>query len=164
PDGGAIVVDGVPMERIRRSTWRRSIGYVPQDLFLFHDDIFTNVALGDESLTEETVIAALKEAEAWGFVKALEKGIRTNIGDKGSLLSGGQRQRISIARALVRKPRLLILDEITTALDADTEQAIVETLKRLAGRVTILVISHQPALVAAADHRFRIENRQIVEF
>lgn len=151
PQEGEVLVDGVPLPELDLLAWRRRIGYVPQEMLLFNDTILRNVSLGDESVTRDQVVKALKMAGAWDFVAEKGEGVDHMIGERGGMLSGGQRQRIAIARALVRQPSLLILDEVTTALDPATEQAICNTLQGLGGKVTILSISHQPALREAAD-------------
>ncbi len=151
PDGGRILIDGTPMDELELRGWRHTIGYVPQEMLLFNDTILRNVTLGDENLSREDAERALRMAGAWDFVKEKEGGMDHHIGERGGMLSGGQRQRIAIARALVTRPSLLILDEVTTALDPATEQAICKTLKELSGDVTVLSISHQPALREVAD-------------
>ncbi len=156
PVKGTVLIDGTPLPELDLRTWRRMIGYVPQDTILLHDSIFINVTLGEPSLTVENVEYALKSAGAWDFVTAMPDGLNTTVGERGAKLSGGQRQRIAIARALVHKPQLLILDEATSALDPGTESAICETLKQLRGQLTILAISHQSALVDVADRVFQI--------
>lgn len=161
PQAGEVWIDDLPMREINMSTWRGMIGYVPQDTFLFHDTILTNVTLGDDGLSREQVETSLRRADAWEFVDALPRGLDTVVGEKGAKLSGGQRQRIAIARALVRDPALLVLDEATTALDPVTEAEICTTLRHLAGKVTILAISHQPAVKAVADVIYRLENGEI---
>ncbi len=161
PDGGTIEIDGVSLPEIDRKAWRRQIGYVPQEVFLFHDTIYSNVTLGDESVSRSAVEEALKAADAWAFVEEREGGLDAVIGEGGSKLSGGQRQRISIARALVHNPRLLILDEATAALDPLTEREILATLRRLSRDVTILAISHQPALRDAADVVYYLEHGKV---
>jgi ATP-binding cassette, subfamily C, bacterial len=162
PDTGSITVDGIPLADIDLAAWRRQIGYVPQEMLLFHDTIRRNVTLGDESIPDEDVVTALQDAGAWDFVEPLDHGMDTLIGEHGARLSGGQRQRIALARALVGKPRLLILDEVTTALDPRTEAAICSTLRTLAGRdVTIVSISHQPAMRRIADVVYRVEHGTI---
>mgnify|MGYP002780542081 CR=1 FL=1 len=163
PTSGAVLIDGVPLTELSLEGWRQQIGYVPQEMFLFHDTVYRNVALGDRSLSREAVEAALRAAGAWGFVTQLPEGLDTVLGERGSKLSGGQRQRIAIARALVRQPKLLVLDEVTTALDPHTEAAICGTLAGLGGQVTIVAISHQPAMMAAADRVFRVEAGRVSE-
>ena len=158
PRAGEVYVDDVPLSEIDLRSWRKHIGYVPQEMLLFHSSIYGNVTLGDDTIGRDAVIAALEAAGAASFVAGLPKGIDTVIGERGSRLSGGQRQRIAIARALVRRPRLLVLDEVTTALDPETEAEICETLRGLAGRVTILAISHQPAIARASDVVYRLQD------
>ena len=157
PDTGELLLDGIPLAEFDTRSWRRTIGYVPQETVLLHDSVFNNVTLGDDGIDEEDVITALREAGAWSFVEKLPEGIHDIVGERGGKLSGGQRQRIMIARALVHRPQLLILDEATTALDPESEAAICETLRRLRGAHTILAISHQPAMLDAADRAYRLE-------
>lgn len=156
PTEGEILVDGTPLDRFDTYGWRRGIGYVPQDLLLFHDSIRRNVTLGNEDISDEDVKWALQGAGAQDFVAALPDGLDQLVGERGARLSGGQRQRIAIARALAERPRLLVLDEATTALDPDTEAAICETLAQLKGEVTILSISHQTAMRRVADRIYEV--------
>ena len=135
------------------------IGYVPQETLLLHDSILHNVTLGDPELSENDAVQALKSAGAWEFVERMPAGIHSTVGERGTKISGGQRQRIMIARALVHKPALLILDEATSALDPENEAAIGNTMRALRGDLTILAISHQTALVKAADCVYRLGNR-----
>ena len=158
PDSGTLLVDGVALMELDMRSWRRMIGYVPQETVLLHDSVLNNVALGDPGISEADVISALREAGAWGFVEKLSGGIHEIVGERGGKLSGGQRQRIMIARALVHRPRLLILDEATSALDPQSERAICETLRKLVGAHTILAISHQPALLNAAERAYRLQD------
>lgn len=151
PSSGEILIDGDRLAEVDLASWRSQIGYVPQELFLFHDSVLSNVTLGDPGLSRSDAERALGQAEASGFVAALPEGLDTVVGERGSMLSGGQRQRIAIARALVRRPGLLILDEPTTALDPATEAEICQMLRRLSGEVTVLAISHQAAVVEVAD-------------
>lgn len=158
---GRVTVDDTPLEDLDIMAWRHRIGYVPQELFLFHDTLLNNVRMSNENVPEENVVQALKDAGAWDFVQALPEGLETVVGPNGVRLSGGQRQRISIARALARDPLLIVLDEATSALDPETEQAILQTLKRLSAHTTIMAISHQPALKEIADHLFLVQNGMI---
>jgi ATP-binding cassette subfamily C protein len=162
PRQGQICIDDVSLEKIDMKKWRRMIGYVPQETLLLHDSILMNVALGDKDLAAKDVEDALQAAGAWEFISNQPQGIYTVVGERGHTLSGGQRQRIAIARALVHKPKLLILDEATTALDPLNEAAICETLRKLSGKITILAISHQPALMKVADQAFRLQNKTVV--
>jgi ATP-binding cassette, subfamily C, bacterial len=158
PQGGQVSIDDVPVTDMSLKAWRSMIGYAPQETIMFHDTIFTNVTLGDPALSRADAEEALSAAGSWDFVTSLSGGMDWVVGERGARLSGGQRQRIAIARALVRRPKLLILDEATTALDPKTEAAVCETLEKLRGNVTIIAISHQPALVNAADEVYRLEH------
>jgi ATP-binding cassette, subfamily C, bacterial len=151
PTAGGVRLDGVNLEEVDLRAWRSKVGYVPQETLLFNDTILNNVTLGDPGIPPAEVEWALRAAGGWDFVRDRAGGLNAPIGEAGAAFSGGQRQRISIARALVRHPRLLILDEATTALDPATERAIGETLEHLRGELTIVAISHQPALREAAD-------------
>jgi ATP-binding cassette, subfamily C, bacterial len=155
---GTIYVDETNIDDIDIHKWREKIGYVPQDTFLFNDSIFMNVSLNDENISEGDVVESLRLSGAISFVNALENGVYTNIGERGQLLSGGQRQRINIARAIVRKPLLLILDEATTALDPETENEICETLVGLSSKMTVLAISHQPAIIKKAHVVYKVNS------
>ena len=157
PDAGQVEVDSVPLSHIDLQDWRKRIGYVPQETLLLNDSIRLNISFGDAEIDEARVEAALRSAGAWEFVQQLPEGMESSVGERGSLLSGGQRQRIAIARALVHHPDLLILDEATAALDADTEMQLWRTIERLRGQTTVVAISHQPALASVADRIYRIE-------
>lgn len=161
PQEGEILVDGVALGDLDMYAWRQKIGYVPQETVLFHDTVVRNIWLGGEAVEEDRVREALEQADAWGFVEALPEGLETVIGERGSKLSGGQRQRLAIARALVGRPRLLMLDEATTALDPGTEAAILRTLGKLRGDVTVLAISHQSALRGVADIVYELDRGRI---
>jgi ATP-binding cassette subfamily C protein len=161
PQKGDIWIDETPLARIDIRRWRTMIGYVPQENLLMHDTILKNVTLGEAAIGEKEVEAALRAAGAWGFVQDSPRGVHTVVGERGSMLSGGQRQRIAIARALVKHPSLLILDEATTALDPQTEKGICATLAKLKGAITILAISHQSALLDAADWAYQVTDGSV---
>jgi ATP-binding cassette subfamily C protein len=158
---GVVRVDSTPIERLDLGNWRRSVGYVPQEGMLLHESVFLNVTLGDPDLTESDVKKALRSAGAWEFVEKLPEGMHTELGERGARISGGQRQRIALARALAHSPRVLILDEATAALDKQSEAAVCETVRRLRGEMTLLVISHQPAILETADRIYRLEDGRI---
>jgi ATP-binding cassette subfamily C protein len=158
PQQGEILIDDLPLSQIDVRSWRKMIGYVPQETLLLHDTVLINVTLGAPDLTEADAEQALRAAGAWEFVRSMPQGIHSPVGERGSMLSGGQRQRIAIARALVHKPKLLILDEPTSALDPDTEAAICETLGKLRGTITILAISHQPTIMKEADRAYQLQD------
>lgn len=161
PQHGEIYIDEVPLAAVDLRSWRRMIGYVPQDPLLLHDSVFANVTVGEEEISETEVKSALMAAGAWEFVSAMPRGMYTDVGERGGKLSGGQRQRLAIARAMVYKPQLLILDEATSALDHESETAICETLKQLRSELIIIAISHQPTMVEAADRTYRLENGKV---
>jgi ATP-binding cassette subfamily C protein len=156
PTKGRVTVAGHALSELDTVAWRRQIGYIPQETILFNDTIASNVTLGDPSISRESVVAALKAADAWSFVSKLPGEIDYVIGVRGSLLSGGQRQRLSIARALCNDPELLILDEATSALDRTTAAEIASGIGKLVGQKTILAITHQPIWVDAADRVYEI--------
>jgi len=162
PQYGQVVIDGVPLELLDLKRWRQLIGYVPQENLLLHDTVLNNVTLNDPTLDEKDVEYALHAAGAWDFVTAMQQGMHSIVGERGAELSGGQRQRIMIARALAHRPRLLVLDEATSALDPTSTASICETLEKLRGDITILAISHQPALVSAADQVYRLQDGRAV--
>ena len=161
PQKGDIWIDDAPLSQIDIGSWRGMIGYVPQENLLMHDTILKNITLGEETISEPEVETALRAAGAWDFVQQMPKGIHSVVGERGSMISGGQRQRIAIARALVKHPKLLILDEATTALDPKTEKEICATLQQLKGGITILAISHQTTVVECADWAYRLKEGKL---
>jgi len=162
PQKGEVWIDDLPLAAVDFHRWRRMIGYVSQEPILLHDSVFINVTLGDPEITEKEVQEVLRKAEILNFVQTMPRGLNSSVGPRGLRLSGGQRQRLAIARALTHKPRLLVLDEATTALDPKTEAAICETLRKLRGELTILAISHQPAILNIADRAYRLKNGKAV--
>jgi ATP-binding cassette subfamily C protein len=161
PGAGAITIDGVPITDIDMPAWRTGIGYVPQELTLLHGTIYDNVTLGDKTISREDVWTALRAAGAAGFIEKLPKQLDTHIGNMGSKLSGGQRQRLSLARALVLQPTLLILDEVTSALDETTEAAICRNIAGLGSQYTIVAITHRPAWKAIATRLYEVSDGEV---
>ncbi|WP_271200774.1 ABC transporter ATP-binding protein [Methylopila turkensis] len=164
PQSGEVLIDETPLGDLDIIAWRRMTGYVPQDLILFHDTLEANVTLGQPEFDAADVARALEAAGASDFVAGLPEGLKTVVGERGARLSGGQRQRIAIARALIHRPTLLILDEATTALDPETEANIVRNVVELARDtgLTVLAISHQPAWARAADHVVHLAEGRVV--
>jgi len=162
PDSGQVLVDGRPLQELALHQWRSMIGYVPQELVLFHDTVFSNIALGDPEIGEPEVRAALKAAGALDFVEGMAEGLYTPVGEKGAKISGGQRQRIALARALVKQPQLLILDEVTSALDPETERAIVNNILALRDRSTVIAITHRTAFLDIADQIYELADGRVV--
>lgn len=158
PKFGDIFVDGISLHEINIREWRHLIGYVSQETILLHDTILSNILVGAPDLTQADAEKALHQAGAWEFVSALPEGLHTIVGERGGLISGGQRQRIAIARALAHQPQLLLLDEPTSALDPKSEQNICKTLRNLSRSLTIIAVSHQPAVANAADYVIGLSN------
>ena len=150
PDGGQILINNTPLNKININHWRKQIGYVPQETILLNDSILENITLGSK-YKKKDLYFALKAAEMDQFVNLLPKKLNSVIGERGVMLSGGQRQRISIARALLRKPKLIILDEATANLDPLTEMKICKILKKISRKIMIITISHNQRLVKIAD-------------
>lgn len=162
PFEGKITVDGHSIFNCINS-WRSQIGYVSQDTFLFNETINFNLFLSKPKANEKDVIEALKSAAAYEFVSKLPKGINTIIGDRGVKLSGGERQRLAMARALLRKPYLIILDEATSNLDSENENKILNAIENLHGEVTILLIAHRLSTIKNADYIYLIDNGELLE-
>ncbi len=162
PQSGEISVDDVPLSELDATAWRRMIGYVPQETVLFNESIALNVSLGDPEIRRADIEEALQRCGAWPFIECLPQGIDSSVGELGAKFSGGERQRIAIARALVRRPQLLILDEPTSMLDTASEKAIWQMVAGLRGPVTILAVSHQSAPLALADRAYRLEHGHAV--
>ncbi|MBX5480841.1 MAG: ABC transporter ATP-binding protein [Myxococcaceae bacterium] len=163
PTGGEILWDGVPYARLRRSSVRAQLGWVPQEPVLFSGTVRDNLRVGDPNATDEQLWESLRRAHADGFVRSFARGLDEEVGERGSRLSGGQRQRLAIARAFLRAPSVLLLDEPTSALDAASEREVQQGLAELMRGRTTLVIAHRLATVRDADLICVLENGQVVE-
>jgi subfamily B ATP-binding cassette protein MsbA len=160
---GVITVDGVNIKDVTMQSLRGLMGLVTQDSILFNDTIKANVALGKLDATDEEIIAALKVANAYEFVKDLPEGIYTNVGDSGNKLSGGQKQRLSIARAVLKNPPIMILDEATSALDTESERLVQQALENMMQNRTSVVIAHRLSTIQKADVIVVMQKGEIVE-
>ena len=161
PDRGRVLIDGRELGAAERRAWRSQVAYVQQEPVLFTGTIRSNLAWAEPEADEAALRAALADASA-DFVATLPEGIDSAVGEGGRQLSGGERQRLALARALLRRPQLLILDEATSALDADNDRAIAGAVARLRGRLTVLIIGHRGALQEIADHVVRLEAGRVV--
>lgn len=158
PQEGVIKADGVDIQSGLRS-WHEKIGYIPQSIYMLDDTIRNNIAFGAKDGVDDAKIwEALKQAQLDDFVREMENGLDTVIGEAGVRLSGGQRQRIGIARALYRRPEVLVLDEATSALDNETEAAVMEAIENLQGKMTMLIIAHRLSTIRNCDVVYKVEN------
>jgi ATP-binding cassette subfamily B protein/subfamily B ATP-binding cassette protein MsbA len=162
-DEGVITLDGVPVHELNKSWLRRSIGYVTQESFMFNGTVRENLRIGKRDATDEQMWEALTSANADAFVKRLPDGLDTQVGERGVKLSVGEKQRVSIARALLRNPPVLLLDEATASVDTETERQIQEALEHLMARRTSFVIAHRLSTVRHADRIHVIEHGKIIE-
>ena len=160
---GKILIDGIDIRDLDLRSLRAAIGWVSQDVFLFHGSVLENIAYGSFEATVEQIVAAAKIAEAHEFIQALPKGYDTIVGERGQKLSGGQRQRIAIARAVLRNPPILILDEATSAVDNETEAAIQKSLERITKNRTTIAIAHRLSTIRNADHIYVMDQGKVVE-
>lgn len=163
PQKGAILLDGENIDDIDISDWRANIGYVSQDIFLLNDTIESNIRFYDESLKHEDIVLAAQMANIHEFIENQPNGYKTIVGERGASLSGGQRQRIVLARALARRPRVLILDEATSALDNESEAMIQKSIENLKGRVTVILIAHRLSTVMISDKLIVLEGGKVIE-
>ena len=164
PDAGAVQVDGVDIQTNLRG-WQDQIGYVPQSIYLTDDTLRRNIAFGlpKEEIDEAAVWRALDDAQMSEWVRDLALGLDTVVGERGVRLSGGQRQRIGIARALYHDPAVLVLDEATSSLDSTTEAGVMEAIRALYGKKTVIIVAHRLSTVEHCDHLYRLEQGQVVE-
>ncbi|HSW73038.1 MAG TPA: ABC transporter ATP-binding protein [Chlamydiales bacterium] len=163
PVKGEILVDGLPLQSLDINEWRSKIGVVTQDIFIFNDTILANILFGSLEASRDEVIEAAKAAGAHDFIQSMPNGYDTVVGERGYRLSGGERQRIALARALIRKPCLLILDEATSSLDTHSEKIIQETLHHLKHTVSMLIVAHRLSTIVHADQILVVEKGKIIE-
>ena len=160
---GSITLDGHDLRDYRIDDLRGLTGIVTQESILFNDTVFNNIAFGMDNVSREAVIEAAKIANAHEFITKLEKGYDTIIGDRGMNLSGGQRQRLSIARAVLKNPPILILDEATSSLDTESERLVQEALAKVMEQRTSIVIAHRLSTIQYADEIIVLQKGQIIE-
>ncbi|NVO32231.1 ABC transporter ATP-binding protein [Hymenobacter lapidiphilus] len=160
---GSISVDGVDVRDLALTSLRSQIGYVPQDVFLFSDSIRNNINFGLDEPDEARMLQAARDANVYNNIIDFPQGFDTKLGERGITLSGGQKQRVSIARALVKEPKILILDDALSAVDTDTENAILGALQRIMHNRTSLIISHRVSSVKLADEILVLDDGQIVQ-
>ena len=163
PTEGEILLDGQNIKNVTLQSLRSNIGVVQQDVYLFSGSVYENIAYGKADATREEVIQAAKMAGAHEFIMELKDGYDTYVGERGVKLSGGQKQRISIARVMVRSPKLVILDEATASLDNESEHLVAESLDKLAAGRTTITIAHRLTTIHGADRILVLSGNHIVE-
>ncbi|WP_151703831.1 ABC transporter ATP-binding protein [Nitrincola alkalilacustris] len=162
-DQGRVFLDGTPIETLDMKALRGHLGLVSQEVFLFEGTIRDNIAYGRPDASDEQIIDAARSAEAWEFITRLPEGLNTAVGERGVRLSGGQRQRLSLARALLKDPAILILDEATSAVDNETEAAIQRSLRHIAHQRTVIMIAHRLSTIVHADNIVVIHQGELIE-
>ncbi|MDE3053725.1 MAG: ABC transporter ATP-binding protein, partial [Gemmatimonadota bacterium] len=162
PTAGRVLIDGTPLTDDRLDTWRSAVAYVPQEPLFFHDSIRANLLWARPGATEPELRAALRQADAEAFVERVPRGLDAVMGDRGVRFSGGERQRLSLARALLRRPALLVLDEPTSALDAESEARVLAAVAALRGTTATLMVTHRPAPLREADAVYRLEGGRLI--
>ena len=163
PEKGEVLVDGTPLTKDNLQSLRRSISYVPQDPFIFNATVRENLLMINPNATEEQIWESLEFSSAAEFIKKFPQGLDTIIGDRGIRLSGGERQRIVLARAILRKPSILVLDEATSALDTENERKIQQAIEQLKGKMTVIVIAHRLSTIRNADQVIVLDNGKIIQ-
>lgn len=160
---GKILIDETPLDHLNLTDLRHSIGYVPQDAFLFSDTIKNNIMFGKEDATEEDVIAAAKNADVHKNIKKFTNGYDTILGERGITLSGGQKQRISIARAIIKEPKILLFDDCLSAVDTETEEKILNNLTKVTENKTTIIVSHRVSSAKNANKILVMEDGRIIQ-
>ena len=163
PTSGTILIDGTDLNDLDLSSYRSQLGYVPQDVFLFSDSIYNNISFGSDNLESEDIIQAAKDADLYDNVQQFTDGFNTHIGERGITLSGGQKQRVSIARAITRKPRILILDDALSAVDTKTENTILKNMEKIMKDRTTIIISHRISSAKLATRIIVLHEGRIIQ-
>jgi ATP-binding cassette subfamily B protein/subfamily B ATP-binding cassette protein MsbA len=163
PTEGSILVDGLDLHSYSLESWRNQLGVVSQDTFIFNQSILENIRYGLPQATDADVREAARQAQAEIFIEAMPEAYNTIVGERGYKLSGGQRQRIALARAILKRPEILILDEATSALDSETEQLVQQALNQLGCDRTVLVVAHRLSTIVHADQILVLDSGQVVE-
>lgn len=162
-NSGQITIDGIEIDKLNLKSLRNSIGYVPQDAFLFSDSIKNNIMFGKEDATEEEVINAAKNADVHKNIKGFTNGYNTILGERGITLSGGQKQRVSIARAIIKEPKILLFDDCLSAVDTETEEKILKNLSKLIVGKTTIIVSHRVSSAKNADKIIVLDDGKIIQ-
>lgn len=160
---GVILIDGTPIEQLNLTSLRNSIGYVPQDAFLFSDTIKNNIRFGKEDATDEEIINAAKQAAVHDNIMEFGKQYETVLGERGITLSGGQKQRVSIARALIKDPKIFLFDDSLSAVDTETEEEIIKNIHKLSSEKTTILVSHRISSAKNAQKIIVLENGKIIQ-
>ena len=160
---GNIRVDGSDIKDFQVNTWLGAIGMVSQDVFLFNESVLYNISLGRNDVSDDDVIDSAKNASADSFIRQLPDGYDTHLGDRGWNLSGGLRQRLSLARAILKRPDILILDEATSSLDSESEVLIQDYINHIKGSTTVIVIAHRLSTIQNSDRIVVLEEGRVVE-
>ena len=163
PDSGDIFLDEKNIKDINTASYRSFFGYVPQEILLFSGTIEENITWGNYDVTPEEIFNAAKDAEALGFISKLNERFATKIGERGASLSGGERQRIALARTLLRKPKILVLDEATSSLDSLSEAAIMKTIDNIGKGMTTIIVAHRLSTIKNCDQIFVLKDGKLLE-
>ena len=162
-ENGTIEIDGIPISKHNLYSLRESIGYVPQDAFLFSDSIKNNIKFGKENASDDEVIEAAKNAKVHKNIIGFKNGYDTVLGERGITLSGGQKQRVSIARAIIKAPEILLLDDCLSAVDTETEEKILKNLNRISKNKTTIIVSHRISSAKNANKIIVLDNGKIIQ-
>jgi ABC-type multidrug transport system fused ATPase/permease subunit len=163
PDRGAIRIDGIDLRKFDLESYHTHLGVVSQDIFIWNDTVLHNICYGGNSVSEKGAIEAARIANAHDFIRELPQGYNTMLGERGVNLSGGQRQRIALARAIYKRPEILILDEATSSLDSESEQTIQRSISEIRKNYTIIAIAHRLSTIENADRILVIDRGRLLE-